>query len=75
MMSHTYKDGSRILTYDILSAKCFHPQGSTNNATNGIVMKMAIKAADCILIELQDPKKATHNYLSSPEGKFSWGNN
>ena len=27
-----------------------------------------------VLRELQDPHKQTHNYLSSVDGEFSWGN-
>ena len=34
---------------------------------------MAVKVAVCTLQELRDPKKATSDYLSSAEGKFSWG--
>ena len=34
---------------------------------------MDVEIASCLLTELQDPKKATSDYLSSGEGKFSWG--
>ena len=34
---------------------------------------MAVEVASCILKELRDPKKATADYLSSEDGKFSWG--
>ena len=34
---------------------------------------MAVEIASCLLTELQNPKKATSDYLSSGEGKFSWG--
>ena len=33
---------------------------------------MACEVAECILKELCDPGKATSDYLSSIEGKFSW---
>ena len=34
---------------------------------------MVIKVADFTLTEPKGPKKAVHNYLSSSEDKFSWG--
>ena len=34
---------------------------------------MASEVAETILNELHDPRKATSNYLTSVEGKFSWG--
>ena len=34
---------------------------------------MASEVAETILNELHHPRKATLNYLTSVEGKFSWG--
>jgi len=34
---------------------------------------MASEVAETILNELHDPRKATSHYLTSVEGKFSWG--
>ena len=35
---------------------------------------MAMELAQAILVELCDHKKATHNYLTSTQGQFNWGN-
>ena len=58
------------MPYDFLNAEIIYLQGR-KISTNEVVLKMAIKVIDCILIELQDLKKVMHNYLSSSEGKFS----
>ena len=34
---------------------------------------MAVDMASCLMTELRDPKKEKSDYLSSGEGKFSWG--
>ena len=34
---------------------------------------MAVELANCLLNELRDPTKATSDYLSCVDGKFSWG--
>ena len=51
----------------------FYPERKENKATTELVHKMAVEVASCLLTELRDPKKATSDYLSSAEGKFSWG--
>ena len=69
----TAVDGSKVLPYDQLNAELFYPEREENKATTTLVEKMAVELAVCMLQELRDPKKATSDYLSSEEGKFSWG--
>ena len=39
-----------------------------------LLVKIAAKVLQCLLKELQDPKWATSDYLTSGDGKFSWEN-
>ena len=57
----------------MLKAELFYPSRKENVATRETVQKMAVEMASCFLKELRDPKKATSDYLTSSEGKFSWG--
>ena len=57
----------------MLKAELFYPTRKENVATTSTVQKMAVEMAECFLKELRDPKKATSDYLTSAEGKFSWG--
>jgi hypothetical protein len=62
-----------VLPFDQLKAELFYPQRIENKATNNLVEKMSVEVAQCMLTELRDPKKATSDYLTSADGKFSWG--
>ena len=64
---------SRVLPYDKINAELFYPDRDENKQTTGWVHKMAVEAAQCLLEELRDPKKATSDYLTSEKGQFSWG--
>ena len=66
-------DGSKVLPFDQLNAEIFYPTRGENTETTEIVKLMASEVAETILNELYDPWKATSNYLTSVEGKFSWG--
>ena len=66
-------DGSKVLPFDQLKAELFYPQRIENKATDNLVEKMSVEVAQCMLTELRDPKKATSDYLTSADGKFSWG--
>jgi hypothetical protein len=66
-------DGSKVLPFDKLNAELFYPDRKENKATNELLKSMAVEVAECMLQELRDPAKATSDYLSSAEGKFSWG--
>jgi hypothetical protein len=66
-------DGSKVLPFDKLNAEIFYPTRRENTKTTEMVNLMASEVAETILNELHDPRKATSNYLTSVEGKFSWG--
>ena len=66
-------DGSKVLPWDQLCKELFHPTREENIETDDFVKQLAVEIAQCMLEELRDPKKATSDYLSSREGKFSWG--
>ena len=66
-------DESRLLTFDKLKAELFYPKRTENTATKDLATNMAVDMASCLLTELRDPQKAPSDYLSSGEGKFSWG--
>jgi hypothetical protein len=61
------------LPFDQLKAELFYPVRDENKHTNTLVSTMAVKIADCLLQELNDPKKATSDYLTCQGGKYSWG--
>ena len=62
-----------MLPFDKLKAEFFYPSHVGNQDTSPHVIRMATELANCLLVELRDPKKAISNYLSSAERKFSWG--
>ena len=66
-------DGLKVLPFDQLKAEIFYPTCRENTKTTELVKLMASEVAETILNELHDPRKATSNYLTSVEGKFSWG--
>jgi len=66
-------DGSRCVPFDKVKAELYYPSREENQQTTNLVMKMAVEVSECMLMELRDPKKATSSYLSSADGKFSWG--
>ena len=68
------QDGSQVISMDLLKAELFFPQRDENKETGDVVERMAVEVADCMMTELEDPKKVTSNYLSSAGGEFSWGN-
>ena len=79
-MKYTFKekktlavDGSKVLPFNVLNAELLYPERQENKDTTKWVHKMAVEVATCILKELRDPKKASADYLSSEDGKFSWG--
>ena len=58
----------------MLKAELFYPSRKEHVATRETVQKMAVGMANCFLQEeLRYPKKARSDYLTSSEGKFSWG--
>ena len=59
--------------YAMLRDELFRPQHEDNIASTQIAIEMAVGAANDLLEELRDPKKATSRHLSSADGKLSWG--
>ena len=66
-------DGSRVLPLDKLKAEFFYTERTENIATKALDTNMDLEMASCLLTELRDKNKASSDYLSSGEGKFSWG--
>ena len=66
-------DGSILLPFDKLKAELFYPERTENIDTKDLSTKMVLDMASFLLTELRYPKKEKYNYLSSGEGKFSWG--
>lgn len=66
-------DGSKVLPFDRLKAELYYPKREENVATTETVHEMAVEVAKCLIKEMLDPKKATHEYLTAAEGKCSWG--
>jgi hypothetical protein len=67
--------GSSITEHHLakLRDELFHPELEDNIATTPIALELALGAANDLLEELRDPKKATSRHLSSADGKLSWG--
>ena len=66
-------DVSILLPYDKLKAEFFHHERTENITTKSLDSKVDVEMAIFLFTELRDPKKATSDYLSSGEVKFSWG--
>ena len=67
-------DGSKVLPYDQINAEMFYPTRQENKDTAAMVEDMAMNAlAPAIIKECRDPKKALSDYVTSIDGKFSWG--
>ena len=64
------ESGAKVLPYAELRKELFHPSDSTNAATNNRLVELAGVAAQAILNELHDEKKATYKYLSISESKY-----
>lgn len=69
----TTMDGSKVLPFDQLNAELFYPDRKENIETTDTVLSMAVEMAKCMIEELENPTKATSDYLSCIDGKFSWG--
>ena len=63
--------GAKVLAYADLRKELFHPCDSTNAATDNRLVELAGVAAQAILDELHDQKKATYKYLSISGSEYS----
>ena len=61
-------DGALILDYEML----FFPTEKQNMQTNDLCSRLAAGLASCLILELEDPRKANSDYLSIKGGKYSW---
>ena len=66
-------EGSRLLPFDKLKTELFYPERTDNITNTALATNMAVEMASCLMTELRDPKKEKSDYLSSGEGKLSWG--
>ena len=59
--------------YAKLRDELFNPAREDNIAATETAIELAVGAAEDLLEELRDPKKATSRHLSSTDGQLSWG--
>ena len=67
-------NAAKVIQMDQLTCELFFPSREENKDTTVLATSMAVIMAKCWLKELRDPKKATSDYLTSVDGRFSWGN-
>jgi len=65
------KKEDRVLAIDEALAEVFWPTLDSNRETTELCIELARGIATTILLELEDTSKATHNYLSAVDGKWS----
>ena len=65
------KSGAKVLPLAKLRDECFSPKNSTNKKTEDRVIELAEVAASTMVIELEDPKKATYRYLTISGSEYS----
>ena len=66
------KSGAKVLPLAKLRDECFSPKNSTNKKTEDRVIELAEVAASTMVIELEDPKKATYRYLTISRSEYSY---
>lgn len=67
----SFNEEDRVLAIDQAISEVFYPTKVRNRETTPFCHILAERAATTLLVELEDPKKATHMYLSSVSGKRS----
>ena len=65
------KSEDKVLPFDLLRAALFYPTRADIVETDELCSQLAVVAAMAFLTEFRDTSKATHNYLSSIDGKLS----
>ena len=68
------KSGSKVVHFARLRAMLFRPSRITIRRTILRVRELGKTAAEAILTELHDEKKATHKYLSCSNSEYCWKN-
>ena len=66
------KSGTKVVHFARLRRHLFSPTRPTIKETKSRVKELATTAAEAILTELHDERKATNKYLSSSGSEYSW---
>ena len=66
------KSGAKVVHLAKVRKCLFNPKNKTERKTSPRVIELASVAANAILTELRDPKKATFKYLSASKSKYCW---
>ncbi len=62
----------RVLSVDKGIERLFYPTDKQNMQTSELCATLASGLASCLILELEDPRKANSDYLSVRGGKYSW---
>jgi len=62
----------RVLSVDKGAEMLFYPTEMQNMQTNELCLMLAAGLATCLILELEDSRKANSDYLSTKGGKYSW---
>ena len=62
----------RVLSVGKGAEMLFYPTEKQNMQTNELRTTLAAGLATCLILELEDPRKANSDYLSAKGGKYSW---
>jgi hypothetical protein len=68
--SHSIKE--RVLPVDQGIAMLFYPQDLQNRQTNSLCEQLGSELATCLILEIEDPRKANRDYFSIMDGKHSY---
>ena len=74
-MSVIADSSTKVTHFSIVYNKLFEPSTQTNIDSSTITKDLAVVAANALLEELRDTRKATSKYLSSSQSEFCWGGN
>ena len=61
-----------VLSVDKGTEMLFYPTDKQNMQTSELCSTLASGLASCLILELEDPRKANSDYLSVKGGKYSW---
>ena len=67
---HSTKE--QVLPVDQGIATLFYPQEVQNRQTNSLCAHLGSELATCLILEIEDPRKANRDYLSIMDGKHSY---
>ena len=67
----SYSQSDQVLAVDLAKCEVFYPTRHEKQQTNDLCVDLAREMATCLMLEVADPKKATSEYLSKCDGRFS----